>query len=218
LGWAAALLLAAATPVSAAATDTELLDLPLQDLLQVEIRSAGKREQLRDIPASVTLLTRNDIARNGPRVSASAGSRDSGRLFARLGRETDDGFFVLSAGGYRTDGLEAAYGNMMSAEQLGRLDPRMHRSLDGDVDRRNLSLSLSARWRDVFADLRCTETRYGFYLATPSFDPGSGLFAELHASNLLNTQIRYPAIAPVDFERGLIGPGRTLTATLGRAF
>jgi outer membrane receptor for ferrienterochelin and colicin len=48
--------------------------------------------------------------------------------------------------------------------------------------------------------------------------PGSGLFAELHASNLLNTQIRYPADAPVDFERGLIGPGRTVTATLGWEF
>jgi hypothetical protein len=44
------------------------------------------------------------------------------------------------------------------------------------------------------------------------------LFAEVHASNLLNTQIRYPAVAPVDFERGLIGPGRTVTATLGWEF
>jgi hypothetical protein len=32
----------------------------------------------------------------------------------------------------------------LAAEQLARLDPRMHRSLDGDMDKRDLSLSLSA--------------------------------------------------------------------------
>ncbi len=45
---------------------TELLDLPFEDLLQVEIRSAGKREErIRDIPASVTILNREEIARYG---------------------------------------------------------------------------------------------------------------------------------------------------------
>jgi hypothetical protein len=119
-------LLVAATPAWSAPSANDMLDLPLEDLLQVEIRSAGKREQqLRDIPASV-------------------GSRDSGRLLARVGGETDDGFLVLNAGGYRTDGLDAGYGNMMSTDQLARLDPRMHRRLDGDMDKRDLSLSLSA--------------------------------------------------------------------------
>ena len=44
----------------------DLLQLPFEDLLQVEIRSAGKREeQIRDIPASVTIVTRDEIARYG---------------------------------------------------------------------------------------------------------------------------------------------------------
>jgi hypothetical protein len=39
----------------------DLLDMPFSDLLHVEIRSAGKREeQIRDIPASVTIVTRDD--------------------------------------------------------------------------------------------------------------------------------------------------------------
>lgn len=37
-------------------------------------------------------------------------------------------------------------------------------------------------------------------------------------STLLDTDIRYPANALTDFARGLIGPGRTVTATLGYAF
>jgi outer membrane receptor protein involved in Fe transport len=46
--------------------DLDLLDLPFPDLLQVEIRSAGKREeQIRNIPASVTLVTREEIERYG---------------------------------------------------------------------------------------------------------------------------------------------------------
>jgi outer membrane receptor for ferrienterochelin and colicin len=66
LRWGLAVFLAATTPVSAAPAATDMLDLPLDDLLQLEIRSAGKREQqLRDIPASVSILTRAEIARYG---------------------------------------------------------------------------------------------------------------------------------------------------------
>jgi outer membrane receptor for ferrienterochelin and colicin len=44
----------------------DLIDLPFQDALAVRIESAGKREeQIRDIPASVTLKTRDEIARYG---------------------------------------------------------------------------------------------------------------------------------------------------------
>ena len=44
----------------------ELLQLPFEDLLQVQIRAAGKREEeIRDIPASVTIVTRDEIARYG---------------------------------------------------------------------------------------------------------------------------------------------------------
>lgn len=47
-------------------TDADLLDLSFADLLQMEIRSAGKREEaIHDIPASVTILTRDEIARYG---------------------------------------------------------------------------------------------------------------------------------------------------------
>ncbi len=260
---------------TAATAGGNLLDLPFDDLLQVEIRSAGKRdEQIRDIPASVTILTReeiqrygwvtfeevlrnvpgffildtiderligsrgtvgggvqllvngvpqhqtrqkaltipeiaqmnipvesidrievirgpmsviygnnaflgvinvvtNEIGRNGPRVSASYGSRDSGRLFARLGTQTNDGFIVLNAGGYRTDGLDGAYADMMGPAQLARLVPGMHSSLDGDVPQRDVSLDLSAGWGEWTADLRYTEKDYGVYLFTPSFENGN---------------------------------------------
>lgn len=260
---------------TAPAAGSNLLDLPFDDLLRVEIRSAGKRdEQIRDIPASVTILTReeierygwitfeellrnvpgffildtiderligsrgtvgggvqllvngvpqhqtrqkaltlpeiaqmnipvesidrievirgpmsviygnnaflgvinvvtNKIGRNGPRVSASYGSRDSGRLFARLGTQTHDGFIVLNAGGYRTDGLDGAYADMMGPAQLAWLVPGMHSSLDGDVPQRDVSLDLSAGWGEWTADLRYTEKDYGVYLFTPSFENGN---------------------------------------------
>ncbi len=265
----------ASANLAAATGDRDLLNLPFEDLLQVEIRSAGKREeQIRDIPASVTILTREEIARygwvtfeellrnvpgffildtiderligsrgtvgggvqllvngvpqhqtrqkaltipeiaqmnipvesidrievirgpmsviygnnaflgvinvvtnqigrSGPRVSASYGSRGSGRLFARLGTEGDRGFVVLNAGGYRTDGLDADYADMMGPDQLAGLVPGMHSSLDGDVPQRDVSLDLSAGWGEWTADLRYTEKDYGVYLFTPSFDDGN---------------------------------------------
>jgi outer membrane receptor protein involved in Fe transport len=270
-----ALGLSIASPVALPGPQAGLLDLPFEDLLDVEIRSAGKRdEQIRDIPASVTILSREEIARygwvtfeellrnvpgffvldniedrfignrgttgggvqflvngvpqhpsrqkaltvpeiarlnipvesidrievirgpmsviygnnaflgvinvvtneiglNGPLVSASAGSRDSGRLFARAGSASEDAFFVLNAGGYRTDGLEADYADMMGPDQLAALVPGMHTSLDGDVDQKDISLDVSAGWQDWYADLRYSEKKYGIYAFTPSFDDGN---------------------------------------------
>ena len=51
------------------------------------------------------------------------------------------------------------------------------------------------------------------------WDPtGQGPYASLHVSNLLNAEIRYPANELTDLDRGLIGPGRVVTLTLGYAF
>jgi outer membrane cobalamin receptor len=275
-------LMSAATQ-SAASGD--LLDMPFEDLLQVEIRSAGKREeQVRDIPASVTIVTReeierygwvtfdevlrnvpgfylldntedrfigtrgavgggvqflvngipqrpslqktltgtevarpdipvesidrvevirgpmsviygnnafqgvinvvtNAIDRNGPRVSASLGSGDSGRLFGRAGAVFDDGFVVLNAGGYRTGGLTGGYADMMSPEQLAALSPEMHSDMDGDMDQRLGSLDLSAQWRGWQANLRYNRRDYGIYAFTPAFDEGTRIRLDtLHAS------------------------------------
>jgi outer membrane receptor protein involved in Fe transport len=117
----------------------------------------------------------NEIDRYGPRVSASRGSRDSGRLFARAGAQTEGGFIALNVGGYRTDGLDGAYADMLGADQLAALAPGMHASMDGDMPQQDLSLDLSAGWGDWTADLRYTRTDYGVYLLTPSFDDGNQL-------------------------------------------
>ena len=45
-----------------------------------------------------------------------------------------------------------------------------------------------------------------------------GPYAALHVSNLLDAEIRYPANELADLERGLIGLGRLITATVGWAF
>jgi len=51
------------------------------------------------------------------------------------------------------------------------------------------------------------------------WDPtGPGPYAALNVSNLLDGENRYPANELTDFERGLIGPGRIVTATIGYAF
>jgi outer membrane receptor protein involved in Fe transport len=276
--------LLAAAPAAGAQPDG-LLDLPFEDLLQVEIRSAGKREeQIRDIPASVTILTRQEIERygwvtfeellrnvpglflldnledrfigirgtvgggvqflvngisqhpslqktltateiarldipvesidrvevirgpmsviygnnafqgvinvvtnaigqSGPRVSASLGTEESGRLFARAGTTFDDGFLVLNAGGWRSGGLTGAYDDMMSPAQQATLRPGMHRDMDGDMDQRFGSLDLSAAWRAWEANLRLNRRDYGIYAFTPPFEEGTRIRLDtLHAS------------------------------------
>jgi len=263
----------------------DLLQLPFEDLLQVEIRSAGKRaEQIRDIPASVTIVTRdeiarygwqtleqvlrnvpgfylldnteerfigtrgavgggvqflvngiaqhpslqktlttpeiarlnvpveaidrieiirgpmsviygnnaflgvvnivtNDIAVHGSRVSASVGTRGTGALFGRWGRQLADGFWVLNAGARQDDGLAGAYADMMSAGQLALLDPAMNRDMDGDMGQQEASLELSGGWRGWSGDLRWSRRDYGIYASTPAFDDGTRIRLDTwHAS------------------------------------
>jgi outer membrane receptor protein involved in Fe transport len=262
-----------------------LLDLPFDDLLQVEIRSAGKREQeIRDIPASVTIIGRdeierygwqtldellrnvpgfflldntedrfigtrgavgggvqflvngiaqhpslqktltvpeiarldvpvesidrieiirgpmsviygnnaflgvvnivsNDIRANGSRVSASAGTRGTGALFARLGQANSDGFFVLNASARRDDGLAGVYKDMMSPARLAGLHPAMHADMDGDMDQDVFSVDFSAALGDFSTDLRWNRRDYGIYAFTPAFDDGTHIRIDtLHAS------------------------------------
>jgi len=64
----AVLLGATLAPIASAQSPSpeDLLQMSFEDLLEVKIRSAGKREEeIRDIPASVTILTREDIERYG---------------------------------------------------------------------------------------------------------------------------------------------------------
>lgn len=266
-------------------TAGDLLDLPFEDLLQVEIRSAGKREEeIRNIPASVTILTREDIARygwitfeellrnvpgfflldntedrfigtrgavgggvqflvngipqhpspqktltateiarldvpiesidrveiirgpmsviygnnafqgvinvvtneidrSGPRVSASLGSEESGRLFGRVGQVFDEGFIALNAGADRTGGLSGSYAAMLGPGQLAALSPGARRDMDGDLDQRLGSLDLSAEWRGWQGNLRLNRRDYGIYAFTPPFDEGTRIELDtLHGS------------------------------------
>lgn len=269
------LVLGAPAALAARPQGPDLLELPFEDLLEVEIRSAGKREEeIREIPASVTILTREEIARygwitfeellrnvpgfylldntedrfigtrgavgggvqflvngiaqhpslqktisgteiarldipvesidrveiirgpmsviygnnafqgvinvvtnaiegSGPRASASLGTGESGRLFGRAGRVFDDGFIVLNAGGYRTEGLTGAYADMLGPAQLALLSPGTHPDMDGDLDQGWASLDLSAEWRGWNGNLRLNRRDYGIYAFTPPFDKGT---------------------------------------------
>jgi outer membrane receptor protein involved in Fe transport len=115
----------------------------------------------------------NQIDQNGPRTSVSAGTNRSGRLFARAGGASDEGYWVLNAGGYRTDGLEGDYADMMGPGQLAQMSPGMHPSMAGDMTRRDRSLDLSAGWGEWTADIRYGERDYGFYLFSPAFEEGN---------------------------------------------
>jgi outer membrane receptor protein involved in Fe transport len=273
------------TAAADARTADGLLELPFEDLLQVEIRSAGKREEeIRDIPASVTILTREEIARygwvtfeellrnvsgfylldniedrfigtrgaagggvqllvngiaqhpslqktltgteiarldipvesidrvevirgpmsviygnnafqgvinvvtngidqSGSRVSASLGSEESGRLFGRAGRVFDEGFIVLNAGGYRTEGLTGAYADMLGPAQLAALSPGGRPNMEGDMDQGLGSLDLSAEWRGWQGNLRLNRRDYGVYAFTPPYDEGTRVQLDtLHGS------------------------------------
>lgn len=163
-------------------TRQKALTIPEFAYLNIPVESIDRIEVIRG-PMSVVYgnnaflgvinVVTNEIGRNGPRVSASYGSRDSGRLFARAGMRKDDRYFALNAGGYRTDGLDAAYPDVMGPDQLAALVPGMHASLDGHADRRDASLDLSAGWGEWTADLRHTRSDFGFYIFTPGFEDGN---------------------------------------------
>jgi outer membrane receptor protein involved in Fe transport len=163
-------------------TGTEIarLDIPVESIDRLEIiRGPMSVIYGNNAFQGVIKVVTNRIDQSGPRVSASIGSEESGRLFARAGTLFEDGFVVLNAGGYRTGGLTGAYADMMGPEQLATLRPGMHR----DMDQRLGSLDLSAQWRGWEANVRYNQRDYGLYAFTPPFDEGTrGRLDTLHAS------------------------------------
>ena len=170
----------------------KVLTVPQIARLNIPVESIDRIEVIRG-PMSVIYgnnaflgvvnIVTNSLDTAGPRLSASAGSRASGQAFARLGGRSRDGFLVLNAGGWRTDGLDATYADIMSSAQFATLEPEMHRDLDGDLWQRRASLDLSAGWRGLTADMRYSDMDYGIYAFTPAFDEGSGLrLKTLHAA------------------------------------
>jgi len=160
------------------------LNIPVQSIDRIEIiRGPMSVIYGNNAFLGVVNVVTNDVATNGSRISASLGNRGTGALFARAGRATGQGFFVLNAGARRDDGLAGAYADMMGPDQLAALDPAMHRDMDGDMGQQEVSLDMSAQWRDLSADLRWTRRDYGFYAFTPAFDDGNRLTLDtLHAS------------------------------------
>jgi outer membrane receptor protein involved in Fe transport len=159
---------------SLSATEIVRLDIPVESIDRVEIiRGPMSVIYGNNAFQGVINVVTNRIDRHGPRVSASAGSRDSGRLFARLGADFDDGFAVLNAGAYRTDGLDGDYADMLSAAQQAALPPGSRRSMDGHLDQTVASLDLSAGWRGWQANLRYNHRDYGLFTLTPPFDDGT---------------------------------------------
>jgi outer membrane receptor for ferrienterochelin and colicin len=70
------------------ATEIARLDIPVESIDRVEIiRGPMSVIYGNNAFQGVINVVTNRIDRNGPRVSASVGSRDSGRLFARLGAD-----------------------------------------------------------------------------------------------------------------------------------
>jgi outer membrane receptor protein involved in Fe transport len=166
------------------ATEIARLDIPVESIDRVEvIRGPMSVIYGNNAFQGVINVVTNAIGQSGPRASVSLGSQQSGRLFGRVGTVFDDGFVVLNAGAYQTNGLTGAYADMMGAEQLTALSPGMHQDIDGDVDQRLGSLDLSAEWRGWQANLRYNRRDYGIYAFTPAFDQGTRIQLDtVHAS------------------------------------
>lgn len=110
-------------------TETARLDIPVESIDRVEIiRGPMSVIYGNNAFQGVINIVTNEIDPNGPRVSASLGSRQSGQLFARAGTRFEDGFVVLNAGAYKSDGLAGAYADMLGPGQRAAQSPRCIRT------------------------------------------------------------------------------------------
>jgi hypothetical protein len=114
-------------------------------------------------------------------------------LLAKLKASYSRGGMTYAAYGHYVDAMNADWDFVdgPSADVAERIGERVPGSWD---------LGLNLRWDS------------GGAVGAP------GPYAALHVSNLLDTEQRYPASELVDLERGMIGHGRTVTATVGYSF
>lgn len=113
----------------------------------------------------------------------------SPELLGKFSLAWQHGPLTLAADGYYVDAMLTDW-DFVASSQQGVIE-RIGESVPGGWD-----LGVNLRWAPA----------------------GRGPYANLRVSNLLDRDIRYPANELTDFERGLIGPGRVITATLGWAF
>ena len=113
----------------------------------------------------------------------------SPELLAKLRADYRHGPFTYAAYAHYVDGMDADW-NFVAGPEQGVVE-RIGEEVPG-----YWNVGLNLRWDP----------------------PGSGFYGDLNVSNLLDAEIRYPANELTDFDHGLIGPGRVITATVGYAF
>lgn len=150
------------------------LNIPIEAIDRVEIiRGPMSVIYGNNAFLGVVNLVTNEIATHGSRASASLGTQGTGGLFGRVGDASGAAEWVLNIGARKDGGLSGDYADMMSSEQLAGLDPAMHKDMDGDMDRQDLSVEFSGALQDLQLDLRWTRSDFGLYALTPAFDEGT---------------------------------------------
>ncbi len=120
---------------------------------------------------SINIVT-NDIESKAGLMAAGAGNNGAGKVFARIGQESDEGFTVFNLGYTQSGGIAGEFADYMSAAQLGDMEPGMLQQLDGTLAHENLSTELSGKYRSLEYNLRYSNMEYGFYAFSPGYDTG----------------------------------------------
>lgn len=96
-------------------------------------------------------------------VSASYGTNATYKGFARKSGESGDLKYTVNASVWGTEGLDVPYDELMSSEEMDRLNAASVRSTDGKLERKNANANFSMEWKDLYADVQYNRTRAGFF-------------------------------------------------------
>ena len=116
----------------------------------------------------INLIT-NDIDRQKTQFSVAYGTRNSARVSARYGKHFRDGYLLLNTGGLKSDGLDGAYKDMLSTEQLAELHPDAKTCMDGDFDHLHGNIDLYTQYKKFNTYFRYSDMDYGFYPTSAGF-------------------------------------------------
>jgi len=145
-------------------TDINKFNVPVQSIDRIEI-IRGPMSVIYGNNAflgTINIIT-NDIEAEETMASISVGNNGVSKFFARFGQYTENGFFVINGGFYKTDGLSGLYADMLDEEQMEFLHPSAVERIDGEVPKDNGSIDMSIKYKNLVANFRYNKMDYGFY-------------------------------------------------------
>ncbi len=137
---------------------------------------------------SINIVTNDSADRGQITTAVSTGGIHSHRAGVRWGHSSNNGRYNAHIYGDSSEGIDANYADMMSAEQLANIPAGAHTSTKNDLELENWGSLLTGQWKDIYGQLHYQHIEREAWVLTPSFDDGNREEVDIYSATIGSRQ------------------------------